>query len=439
MSFVIALGTINYNALGQAPGDKIPDRYIVALKPGAAPQAVAARHGLAPDFVYNVAVKGFAGFIPPGQLKKLQADSQVASIVPDRIIAAIGKPSGGGGKPGGGGGGGGTTSQTVPAGVIRIGAAPGDVGYTGEGVGVAVVDTGLDFNHKDLKPLGSTSFTAYRGSAQDDNGHGTHVGGIIAARNNSVDVVGVAPGATLYAVKVLDRRGSGSDSAVIAGLDWVLANAANVDSPIHVVNMSLGRTGTINDNSILHAAIQKLVGANICVVVAAGNDATKEVSQMVPAGYPEVLAIASTTAKKGTSNVSILIDQDTASYFTSDGAYDSATGIGVTISAPGEDQENIAYPYITSVGILSTKLGGGTVRMSGTSMSAPHVTGVVALMWETIPFGFVLEPEDARAAIRSGANNINIVPYNSPTSTYSYDNEREGVVSAPGALSGVTK
>ena len=89
----------------------------------------------------------------------------------------------------------------VPEGVKRIGAAPGSLAYNGTGVGVAVVDTGVDYNHADLQPLGVQSYSAFGASAQDDNGHGTHVSGTIAARNNSADVVGVAPAATIYGVK----------------------------------------------------------------------------------------------------------------------------------------------------------------------------------------------------------------------------------------------
>jgi len=304
------------------------------------------------------------------------------------------------------------------------------------GVGVAIVDTGLDFAHADLQPLGLACFTAYT-ACQDDNGHGTHVGGIVAARNNTRDVVGVAPDAVLHAVKVLDASGSGSDSTVMAGLDWVAQNAESL--AIHVVNMSLGRPGTLDDNPALRAIVQALHAQGISVVVSAGNDQTTEVSQQVPATYPEVLAVASTTALTGSNSCRFLpgaIAKDTASWFTTDGVFDTATGSGVTISAPGEDQENVNRGcFIQTVGILSTRLGGGTTRMAGTSMSAPHVTGVVALMWEQALSGSAtLAPEDARAAIRGRADRVDAAPLDSPTTSYSFDGEREGVLWAPGAL-----
>jgi subtilisin len=261
------------------------------------------------------------------------------------------------------------------------------------------------------------------------------VAGIVAARNNAIDVVGVAPDATLYAVKVLDNRGRGTDSSIMAGLDWVADNATLVSPAIRVVNMSLGRQGTLDDDPALRASVQALTGAGITVVVAAGNDSGLEVDQQVPATYPEVTAVASTTATSGASACRAhpgAVATDTASYFTTDGAFDTLTGIGVSVSAPGEDHEDIAKNcFLKSVGIQSTRLGGGTVRMSGTSMSAPHVTGVVALMAEQS----ALTPDDARRRLRLGAGGVDTAPLDSPASGYTFDGEREGVLSAPGALS----
>ena len=361
----------------------------------------------------------------------LEQHPEVVAVIPDRPVRAHAKPAGRGGSAG----------QVVPAGVQRIGAAPGNLGFTGLGIGVAVADTGLDFTHADLTPLGSACFTAFS-SCADDNGHGTHVGGIIAARNNARDVVGVAPDATPYAVKVLDSAGNGTDSTVMGGLDWVATNGANLVPPIRVVNMSLGRAGQLNDNPALRAIVQTLYNQGITVVVSAGNEPDLEVSQQVPATYPEVLAIASSTALDGSNGrcrfFTGIIAADSASSFTTDGRFDPATGIGVTVSAPGEDRENVTRScFAQSVGILSTKLGGGTTRLFGTSMAAPHAAGVVALMWEKtllLNSAGLLHPEDARAALRAKAALVGEAPLDAPTTGYSFDGEREGILSAPSVL-----
>jgi subtilisin len=423
------VGFIGLSASAQeltpSPGDRapaevvLPDQYIVELKAGENPGGMASIHGVSVSHVYRKVVNGFAGFVPPGRLAALKADPRVLRIVPDRVISAIGKPGGGGGP---------TLGQVTPEGVASIGAAPGVLPFTGDGVGVAVVDSGVDFNHTDLKvsPSGHSSFGT---SPQDDHGHGTHVAGTIAALNNTNGVVGVAPKATIYAVKVLAANGSGSDAAVIAGLDWVADNAATVTPRIKVVNMSLGRVGTAGDNPTMHDAVKALVAQGISVVVAAGNDAALEVTQQVPSAYPEVIAVASVTATAGKTlsrTISFTIPAGAASYFTSDGP-------GVCISAPGEDAENITKAgFIQSVGILSTKLGGGTTRMSGTSMAAPHVAGVVALLAQKTPG---ITPDTVRVNISGfNASELGFAPLNSPTTSYSFDGVREGVLYAPFAL-----
>jgi subtilisin len=354
----------------------------------------------------------------------LERHPDVLSIVPDRPVQKLGAMTSSGSA---------TAAQVVPAGVTRIGAQPGAQLITGADVGVAIVDTGIDFQHADLT-VAEACFTAYA-ACQDDEGHGTHVAGIVAAKDNDMDVVGVAPGATLYAVKVLDRRGRGADSTLMAGLDWIAQNATLVSPPIRVVNMSLGRAGTLDDNPALHASVQALTAAGLTVIVAAGNDSTLEVSEQVPATYPEVVAVASTTATAGASLCAEhpnSVMEDTASFFTTDGAFDPTTEIGVSVSAPGEEREDITEScFVESVGILSTQLGGGMVRMAGTSMAAPHVSGVVALMTQQS----VVIPDDVRRRLRLGADGVDTAPVDSPANGYSFDGEREGVVSATGALS----
>jgi subtilisin family serine protease len=290
---------------------------------------------------------------------------------------------------------------------------------------VAIIDTGIDKAHPDLV-VGDAYFNAFGGaSGQDNNGHGTHVAGTVAAEKDGYDVVGVAPGATVYAVKVLDASGSGSESGVIAGVNWVAANWNQTIPNIRVVNMSLGRSGSLGDSPAYRSAITTLVSSGITVVVAAGNSCSAEISQMVPACYPEVIAVSSTTAVDGTSAAGYpTILANTASYFTTDGA-------GVAIAAPGEDKENVLRGgRLSSVGILSTKLGGGTTRMSGTSMASPHVAGVAALVYATHASS---TPTSVRNAITGSANPEANVPLDSPTTCYTFDGIREGVVNAVGA------
>jgi len=344
-------------------------------------------------------------------------------VIPNRPVFAYQvdeKSVSGKGKPGGGGGG---AAQVIPAGVVRVGVPTGT--SNGSGVGVAVLDTGVDLAHADLAGT-VDAFNSFGGpSCQDDEGHGTHVTGIIAARDNSVDVVGVAPNAQIYCVKVLDGTGSGSDASVMAGLEWVLDHHTSSVPNIHVVNMSLGRPGSVDDNPDLHDLIISLKTAGIAVVVAAGNDPSLDASQQIPGGYPEVIAVASTTAKAGSNLCRFLsspIAADTASYFTSD-------GVSVTLSAPGEEKEDVARSCsITSVGILSTRLGGGTTRMSGTSMASPHVAGIVARYYQQDPSFTV---EDIRQFLASDADRVSITPLDSPTGSYSFDGEREGIAQGP--------
>lgn len=434
---VVFLGLVVIGPLGLTVGwaQEGAEDVIVLFREGASHpgrEAAVKRSGCNLKFNYRI-VNAAAAHIPHATARMiLEQDPDVVAIIPDRPVRAHDrKPASTTGT---------TSGQVVPEGVNRIGAAPGKLPWTGAGVGVAVVDTGIDFAHQDLQ-AGTGCFTAFA-ACQDDNGHGTHVAGIIAARDNAIDVVGVAPNAVTYAVKVLDAQGNGSDSTVIAGLDWIAQNWGRVSPPIRAVNMSLGRPGTLGDDPALRLIVQALHTLGLAVAVSAGNDQNLEVSQQVPATYPEVMAIASTPALDGSNNrcrsFNGVIVKDTASWFTTDGAFDPTTGIGVTVSAPGEDRENITRScFVQSVGILSTRLGGGTTRMSGTSMSAPHVAGVVALMWEkalgTVP-PTLLDPGAARATLRSTADRPEVAPLDSPVKGYTYDGEREGILWAPNAL-----
>jgi subtilisin family serine protease len=361
-------------------------------------------------------------------LAALRAEISILDLIPDREVEVLGRPDGVGAnarkpRPPGTGG-----SEVVPEGVKRVGQpASASVGST---IGVAVVDTGVDLANADLK-ISSAKFDAFGGNAGDGHGHGTHVAGTVGAKQgNGLGVVGVAPGAAITSVRVLNNSGSGNDSTIMAGLQWILDNADLVTPKIRVVNMSLGRPGSVDDNIPMRELFQQLHSRGIAVVVAAGNDPNMVVSQQVPATYPEVLAVASTTAIAGVESCAALsapIAADTASYFTTDGAL-STQNIGVTISAPGEDKEDVtASCFISPVGILSLARGGGTTRMYGTSMASPHVAGVVARLMEAGVAGV----ETLRARLRLDATLKGTAPRNSPSSAYTFDGEREGVAQAP--------
>jgi subtilisin len=400
-----------------------PSRYIVTFRPGTdrgnRARAVA-NHGAALRFNYS-SVDAAAVTIPNDDaLSALMNDPSVMAVGPDRRVSAYQDVRGNAkatGKPGGGG-----SAQVVPAGVTRVG-VPTTLS-NGDGIGVAIVDTGVDLGHPDLgSPV--DAFSAFGGSCTDDEGHGTHVAGTVAARDNTIGVVGVAPKAQLYCVKVLDSTGSGSDAEVMAGLDWVLVNHALVQPNIRVINMSLGRPGSVDDNPSFHELIKSLEAAGVAVVVAAGNDASAEISQKIPAAYSEVIAVASATALTGSNQCRWLsgpIAADTASYFTTDGA-------NVVVSAPGEDAEDVNRGcLISSTGILSTRLGGGTTRMSGTSMASPHVAGIVARHFQANPAFTV---SDVRHFLALDAARKTVAPFDSPTTTYTFDGIREGIAKAP--------
>lgn len=209
----------------------------------------------------------------------------------------------------------------------------------GAGVKVAVIDTGVDRDHPDLVGAIAGGYNAVDPAApqawDDDQGHGTHVAGTIAAQSNEVGGVGVAPGARIYAVKVLDRRGRGRISTVIAGIAWAAENG------MQVANLSLGAP---RGEPPLHAAIRAAVNAGVVVVAAAGNSGG---AVGFPGGYPEAICVAASDR------------HDRVASF-------SSRGPEVDLIAPGVD-------------IRSARKDGGWRNLSGTSMATPHVAGLAAL------------------------------------------------------------
>lgn len=326
--------------------------WIVTLVDGADPSAeasgLAQRHGGRAGHVYEHALSGFQ-FVGSAQAaSNLARSPRVRSVVPDGVVQAV--------------------AESLPTGVSRI---DGDDAHTagkrGSGAVVAVIDTGIDLNHPDLAAniqsgLGKDCINN-DAVANDDHGHGTHVAGTIAAIDNTDGVIGVAPLAKLVPVKVLDASGSGAWSDVICGIDFVTANAGT----IQVANMSLGGSGSASSctDGGMHQAICSAVGAGVTFVVAAGNDA-KNASTFVPAAYPEAVTVSAFSDTNGNSTKQAC--SGFGPWLTCDEVFASFSNYGaiVDVMAPG-------------VNISSTVIDGYGSK-SGTSMAAPHVAGVAALV-----------------------------------------------------------
>lgn len=337
-----------------AKGDPSTDSYIVVLnysvdRPGRIARAQLANHGGSLGFVYRSALKGYSAELSDRAVAALERDPRVKYVEADRPIEAF--------------------AQTVPTGIKRISAAENatlDIDGVDDkrvDVDVAVLDSGIDAAHPDLNVVDSIDcrtadkpVTCFDGTATDVFGHGTHVAGTIGAIDNGQGVVGVAPGARLWAVKVLADNGAGEMSWAVAGVDWVTTHA----SQIEVANMSLGGTG---DSQLIDEAISRSVAAGVVYVVSAGNDERNAVS-MTPANGPDVITVSALAdydglpGGKATQRCADRGPDDTLAQF-------SNWGNAVEIAAPG-------------VCVLSTLPGGKYGSLHGTSMASPHVAGAAA-------------------------------------------------------------
>jgi subtilisin family serine protease len=285
---------------------------------------------------FGHALNGFTANLTEAQVDALRKDSRVLRIEQNLTISIApykGKPGGGGGN----GGGGTPDPQVIPYGTTRVGG-----GVTASTHTAWIIDSGIDLDHPDLNvdTARSTSFLR-RGDANDQNGHGTHVAGTIAAINNTIGSVGIAPGTTVVAVRVLDRRGSGSTSGVIAGVDYVAANASNGD----VANMSLGGgVSTTLDNAVITAA-----SSGVKFALAAGNE-SDDANNHSP-------------ARANHANIYTISAMDINDNWASFSNYGNPP---IEFCAPG-------------VAVFSTWKDGGYNTISGTSMAAPHAAGVLLL------------------------------------------------------------
>lgn len=304
--------------------------------------------GVEIERVYSKSIPGVSIKITKDQISAIRNDERISVIEQDWVYPfapPCGTPNGGPCDPPGNDDGGndtGASTQQTPWGITRVN---GVSNYTGIGVAY-VLDSGIDLTHPDLNVNASMGFNAFTSGADskslnDGNGHGTHVAGTIAAINNNEGVIGVAPGATVVPVKVLDRRGSGSLSGVIAGIEFVAANGSNGD----VANMSLGGGAS----SALDLAVSNAAQSGVKFVLAAGNNGANA-NNFSPARVngPNIYTISAMS-----------IGDNWASF-------SNFANPPVDYCAPG-------------VSILSTWKDGGYNSISGTSMAAPHAAGVLLL------------------------------------------------------------
>lgn len=325
----------------QVAGDKIPGAYICVFNSSVAKgdvegqaRGIVGAAGGQVDHVYKATIRGFAARLPAQAIARMREHNpniayceqdQVVTLVP---IRAEKRPGGGGGTP--------QPAQTTPWGITRV-----NGGGAGSFQTAWVIDTGINFSHPDLNvdTLRSASFLGRRTTGEDQNGHGTHVAGTIAAKANTIGVIGVAPGAAVVAVRVLDASGSGTNSGVIAGVDYVGANGQAGD----VANMSLG--GGIS--TALDSAVVLAAAGGVRFSLAAGNSsADANFSSPARANGPNVYTV-------------------------------SAFSVGdnfATFSNFGNPPIDYAEP---GVGVNSTWLNGGYNTISGTSMAAPHLAGLL--------------------------------------------------------------
>jgi subtilisin family serine protease len=305
---------------------KTKEPVIIGFKstPGHADKAVVRGHGGDIKYSYTI-INAIAAKLPEPAIENIQKNPRVTYVEMDGELHTL------------------DAELDNSWGVKRIGAGTvHDSGNKGTGVKVAILDTGIDYTHSDLdaNSQGGYNFVNEGDDPMDDNGHGTHCAGIVAAEDNEVGVVGVAPEAHLYAVKVLNSGGSGYLSDVIAGIEW------SVDNGMHVISMSLG---TDTDYPPLHEACDAASGS-IVIVAAAGNDGNppgKGDNVGYPAGYSSVIAVAATDRSDNRARW-------------------SSTGPDVELAAPG-------------VSVYSTVPGGYDTK-GGTSMACPHVAGTAALV-----------------------------------------------------------
>jgi hypothetical protein len=355
------------------------------------------------DNVYASALGGFAANLTSSQIRALERDPAVAAVVPDEDVTLDDGASrvreAGGIR---------TTANPrtrVPAGIRRVGAQRNArARATGRGnrvnADVAVIDTGIERSHPDLNVVGGYNCTnRNRGKWDDADGHGTHVAGIIGAKDNNLGVVGVAPGVRLWSVKVLGPRGSGRISWLVCGIDWVTSqrekgNPARAKFEVANLSISFSLPRRLNGGcssrmrDAVHHAICRSVKRGTVYVAAAGNE-SRNAKQNRPAAYDEVITVSAMADYDGRGGGRAATD--TCPYRTPERDDGFATfsnyGADVDLIAPGRC-------------VLSTYPRKRYAWMSGTSMASPHVAGAAAVYRAMYPRA---TPAQVRMALRAVA------------------------------------
>jgi subtilisin family serine protease len=305
-------------------------------------------------------------------LERIQNDPNVDYVEPNQIF--------------------GIEAQKMPTGIDRSGADKSST-MAGDGQGnvtnvnVAIIDTGIDLDHPDLNVIMDKTFVPGTTTGDDDNGHGTHVAGIVAAKDNSEGIVGVAPGANLIAIKVLANDGRGTTIDIIKAINWITANRDLID----IVNMSLGG----GDSRAMNDAIKRSVQSGITYVAAAGNE-SENAERSSPANSPHAITVSAIADSDGKCGA---IGPATGRGADDSFATYSNFGSVVDIAAPGTN-------------ILSTYPNGQYKVLTGTSMAAPHVAGAAALWVSNMINGGLGDPtpRDVKDAIVNSA--IRVLPVN---------------------------